>query len=390
MKKILLFLLLGLRLNSQAVCGLGYDFNYSTTAGGCDYTFTPVIPGGAPSIAWFEWIISSTGTYGVECDQLDGNPLYYTFCFYGYHKVTMIIHFTSGLPCKVEKTIYVTCSNALLCNPDPSNNSIPDPTVEITYIDPESNCGILSLPKQGCMYATCTGGFCIACGWHWAIKIPETEYNCELFTYRLEYVDVDDCDNGTLTCINLTPGTVYCIFAKLDEDIIIVADGNHCCLPANYQRAFIWHPEPCNSSPGIWDPCPGYDYGECIYRCTPLESNNPCDESSPLTMSQSTSIPSLSCFRSKNDNKSYLYTKTKNSTHWNISNNYLTLQENSNKNQEVIIYNVHGQLVFQGEWNFGNSNGFNLNWPEKLEFGCYFVKFPNSDKNSFSILFKVK
>lgn len=377
------------RLNSQTVCGLGYDFNYSTTAGGCDYTFTPVIPGGAPSIAWFEWVISSTGTYGVECDRLDGNPLYYTFCFYGYHKVTMIIHFTSGLPCKVEKTIYVTCSNALLCDPDPSTGTKPVPVVEITYIDPAS-CNITNAPILGCMYdssynsSTMSWVYANSCGWHWAIKIPANQYNCEIFNFKIEYYDLGTCSDSTLTCHQLYPGVTYCIFARLNKKIKIVAEANHCCLPANYKRGFEWQPIP-NNSPGIYDPDP--TFGICTYRCT--QFNIPCNENQNDIDLSGSSVPSISCFRGETKGSNWLKGKVVDKLPKNSLNTDLKLLEKyAGIQTNLVFWNLNGELVFKGNLEFISKNVSSLNWPNEIVSGIYLVQFINEVTNETIKLYK--
>jgi len=377
---------------SQATCGGGYNFTSSSTVTPCTYTFVPVLPIGHPCITNVTWTINSPGTYGSECDRriTDTLGLTYQFCFYGNHVIKMFIRFCDNSVCVVSQTINISCTGAVFCNPDPGNDSIPDPTVEITYIDPESNCGVLSSPKAGCMYESCgLNCYIVACGWHWAIRIPESEYNCDLFTFRLEYIDVDDCDDGTVTCVDLIPGTIYCIFAKLDEDIIIEAIGNSCCMPANYHRAFIWHPVPCGGGglAGIRDPCPGWDFGngDCNDRCTPAEE--PCTED-VQQISQSTGIPSPSCLTGgKNKKHSALSGKKDIFGNFNIKDGGIyTLEENFDLNSYVSIMNIHGIEIYNGIWQFGSLK--TPNWPNNMESGLYFVKFKNSSGNQLRKFFK--
>lgn len=361
MKPIMIFLcsFLFISLFSQSPCGLGYSFSSFTSGGGCHYTFTPIIPLGAPSIDYYEWEVSSYGTYGRTCDSgLEGNPLYYTFCFYGNHVVKMIIYFTGGGSCYVSQTIYVTCANALPCNPDVLNNSIPDPEVEITYIDP-------------CSPFT---------GWHWAIRVPENQYNCEIFTYKIEY---SECDGSGITCYELTPGTIYCVEAEYAEPITIMAYGNHCCLPANYTRMFSWTPVP--GGLGLLDPKP-YFSEDCADRCT-IWYDPDCEEQKQ-SFYYSDIYPTLSCFNKKDTKMNNLKT----------GNKKITIESTSIKNDleilnkyslsKVSIIDTYGKIIFNGKWSFNNQSLNGLKWPEGIGPGIYIVRFAESINNESVKVFK--
>jgi hypothetical protein len=391
MKPIMIFLcsFLFISLFSQSPCGLGYSFSSFTSGGGCHYTFTPIIPVGAPSIDYYEWEVSSYGTYGRTCDSgLEGNPLYYTFCFYGNHVVKMIIYFTGGGSCYVSQTIYVTCSNALLCNPDPLNNSVPDPVVEITYIDP-ATCGPLDHPIDGCMNTQDSSyHYWASCGWHWAIRIPENDYNCEYFKYTLEYNDIGECDDNTTTCIELTPGTLYCIFARVSKTIYILAEGNHCCLPANYKRIFKWTPEPNNMQPGIYDPDKYYSV-KCADRCTP-QYDPGCDEDDQ-DFYKIPFYPTLTCFTG-NDPK--IDNMKRENGRFNIigtltGNNPEILEKYSEILSNVSIIDYSGRVVFNGSWTFRTSESNILTWPEGLRSGIYIIRFENSPQKEAVKVFKI-
>ncbi|MBK8483619.1 MAG: hypothetical protein IPL31_04540 [Saprospiraceae bacterium] len=68
---------------------------------------------------------------------MTANPLP-TICFDGYYNITMNVRFCSGAYCYVPKCS-MRCLGATKCDPDPNRiTSIPDPKVEITYIEPDT------------------------------------------------------------------------------------------------------------------------------------------------------------------------------------------------------------------------------------------------------------
>jgi hypothetical protein len=209
--------------------------------------------------------------------------------------------------------------------------------------------------------------FNIACGWKWAIRIVPSSYNCEMFSYSMKYIDPGSGSNNcgsTCTIISLTPGTEYCINAKQDEDIIIKAVANVCCLPAGYERNYTFTPTRTASSIGH----PNTTYGQCMaYRC-PLSGS--CSEDQ-VALNSAGPI-TLSCFTGKQDPQQRDKSDKGN---------------NVNIEQDIIIYNIQGIEVFRGKWKFGDITNYQLNWPIRIGQGLYLVKFQNSE--SIFKLFKL-
>ncbi len=390
--KLLLFLFALLfianhSIYSQGACGAGYGFNVSNS--GCSYTFTPFFPRPHPCIAYLRWGFASTGTYGRTCTDGFVTDTFglssYEFCFYGDQDVYMYIKFCDSSTCYVVHTVspsYTTCYPALFCNPDPGNDSIPDPQVEITYIQPDTSCGIKSdAGWHGCMSVTGGGGYYTACSWEWAIRIVPSSTNCEYFTYWMQYIDGhisgQGCDSNCHYMV-LTPGVVYCIVARIRQTIVIVAEGNHCCLPDGYRRGFIWTPEPDELS--ITYPIPGWNWGVCTNRCKNYES---CNEYTQ-TMDQ-TDLPVTHCFTGGKNKTSALSGKKLLNTD---QINFRILGENAFIGQHVSIYNLDGVEVFKGIWKFGDPSDFYLKWPNNLGTGLYFVKFQNSAGKGYTKLYK--
>lgn len=380
-----LFFIANHSIYSQGACGAGYGFNVSNS--GCSYTFTPFFPRPHPCIAYLRWGFASTGTYGRTCTDGFVTDTFglssYEFCFYGDQDVYMYIKFCDSSTCYVVHTVspsYTTCYPALFCNPDPGNDSIPDPLVEITYIRPDTSCGVKAGEGwHACMYNTNnSGGFWTACAWQWAIRIVPTTYRCEYFTYWIQYIKFDGCDSICHYFV-LTPGETYCIIARIRETIVIVAEGNQCCFPDGYRRGFMWTPEP--STVGITYPVPGWNWGVCTNRCHEYES---CNENQEI-MDQ-TDLPVTHCVTlTGGNNKTYLSGKRNIDVE---SNNFRILGENAYIEQQLEIYDLQGRITFKGKWKFGDPSQLFLNWPSGFKEGIYFVKFQNSFNKGYTKLFK--
>jgi hypothetical protein len=361
-------------------CGLGYSITVAYV-NNCNYTFTPSLPGGAPAVDWYHWTIGSPGSYGITCDTFAtsaGAPtLNYSFCFSGNQVVTLFINFQNGTTCYVQTTVNVTCTSGIGCDPDVQSASIPDPLVEITYVGPDYTCGNMAgsgWHGSACMYqAAGGGGFDYACGWKWNVRIVPSTANCEYFLYHMQYIESSggpggNCDSSC-RYITLTPGTDYCISAKIRESIVIWADGAHCCIPASYQTGYIWTPTPNCGQPGTICGPTGI-VGVCGNSRCPLRGN--CTENQ--TAMNNTSLPLTHCFTGPKR------------TEQRISS---ILNENANIEQFVLIYNVQGDVVYKGKWKFGEASMAFLNWPSGIPFGLYFVRFQNSKDGVLSKLFKL-
>ncbi|MBK8449264.1 MAG: T9SS type A sorting domain-containing protein [Saprospiraceae bacterium] len=356
----------------QSACSAQYDFTMVGDSNTCVYTFTPNTFPGSPSVCSIDWVIGSTGTYGLACDPgpMTANPLTYSFCFDGYYNITMNVRFCSGAYCYVTKVLYVRCLGATKCDPDPNRiTSIPDPKVEITYIEPDT-CNFSSgSPVSGCMsYGNGMNGYYISCGWKWAIRVHPS--SCNFFTYYVQYDSIRSC--GNYSCVTRSLDTnIICIKAYIDRPIYIVATAFGCCIPAGYQRGYIWTPSPDG---GVYtiidDPDPIVSVYCSAYRhCT---NYTYCTEN-PQTMNQTSGWPGTTCFWA--GNKTEQRDNLKAVEHFNIE-------------QNIVIYNIQGKEVFKGRWIFGDPSNLYLNWPDHITSGLYFIKFQHSTEKSLVKLYK--
>ncbi len=206
------------------------------------------------------------------------------------------------------------------------------------------------------------GQYDIACGWTWGLRVPP--YLCDgIFSYYVEYYDVSNgCDNPG-TCAHLAlDTTVQCITAKIGEPIYVVVSGNHCCLPAGFQRAFIWEPDVTTYTP-IGRPTID-DYGVCtMYRTCPGNSGNCVEDQQQCCETSGWPAPCFTGGGKKTEQRVYRI-----------------FEENANIEQNIYIYNMLGVVVFNGRWKFGDPENFNIQWPSDVRSGLYLVKFQNSEK----------
>jgi hypothetical protein len=367
--KNLIYLCLLLFANSiyGGTCNGNYTFSYGTYIN-CTYWFLPSVPG-SPTIDHITFRVSSTGTYAASCDtarkQISSDTFGFRFCFSGNHDVTMDITFSGGSTCTVTQTINVTCTGADVCNPDPARSEpITNPTVEVTYLSPDT-CNFNSVNTvNGCMSSQIGGGssnYFIACGWQWAIRVPPSSAACHKFTYYVQYDSITSC--GNYTCVQRAfDTTVICIRAYIDQTIYIVATSSSCCLPTGYQRGYYWTPTPAGGvyttiddpTPTVSTLCSAYrhcnDYTYCVQ--------------SPQTMNQTSGWPG-SCFTGGGRTEQRYFIQS---------------DDNFTKEQEVIIYTIQGIEVFRGKWRFGDSSNLYLNWPSGIGSGLYLVKFQDAKK----------
>lgn len=361
--KALSFLFACLLSNSiySAPCGAPWGINASATLASCTYTFTPILPTPPPTGLTFDWEIRSSGSASANCDSYrNQHSLTYQFCFYGLHDVIMTVH--NGMTtCEVTIQVNVTCAGAFECDNDPTHaDHHPCPLIEISYIDAPI-CTTMLGTLSGCMYTGIGAGVNdIACGWRWGLRVPP--YVCDgIFSYYVEYYDVSNgCDNpGTCTHLALDT-TVQCIIAKMGEPIYVVVSGNHCCLPAGFQRAFIWEPEVTNYTP---IDAPTMDkYGVCYGGNCPGNSGNCVEDQQQCCLTSGWPAP---CFTGGK--------KTEQRVH-------RIFEENANIEQNIYIYNMLGVVVFNGKWKFGDPENFNIQWPSDVRSGLYLVKFQNAEK----------
>jgi hypothetical protein len=361
MKHIFLFaLVLFLEyVSSQSPCPSTLDFTNTGNSTTCEYVFTPDTTNTPKHICSISWTIYSYGNYGVACDpgEITANPLTYTFCFTGFYQVTMYVHFCDGSSCYVSKTVQVGCAGGVVCDPDPERDSIiPDPKVEITYLEPDT-CDFNSIsPVSGCMYSSNPNNrYYISCGWKWAIRVPPG--NCNLFKYYVQYDSIRAC--GYYSCVRRNLDTnLICIKAYIDRPIYIVATAESCCLPEGYQRGYYWTPTP---SAGVYntisDPDPTVSTYCSAYRKCP---NYTYCMTNPITMNQASGWPATCLWGgSQLEQRNVIVSETE-----------------LNELKQIIIYTSDGKEIFRGKWKFGDPSSLHLNWPSHIRQGLYFVKYP--------------
>ncbi len=365
-------------LHSQSPCPADtFDFTITGDSTTCVYTFTPDTTLTHKHICSISWEIKSHGTYGVACDpdQIVADPLTYSFCFDGYYDVTMFVHFCDGSVCYVTHTIYIRCLGATTCDPDSDRiTSIPNPFVEITYLQPDTCDFNSNRTVPGCMFSAKGSGFYyIACGWKWAIRVPPG--NCNDFIYYVQYDSITSCGNYTCTTRYLDTN-IICIDAYIGRTIYIVATANSCCLPIGYQRGYYWTPVPncscynsgCTCYTTIVDPTPTVSTYCSAYRH--------CDDytycaTNPIEMDKTTGWPITHCFGNG-----------KRIEQRDFTNSYKSLIND----QEVTIYDINGIIVFKGKWTFLDLNSQGLKWPRQITNGIYFIKL---ESNKFIKLLKL-
>jgi hypothetical protein len=336
------------------------DYHFTALSNDCEYDIQ--------SVTWEIYSGSIGGSGSTLCDELEGNDVYYTFCFNGNHHVRMILDLGEGGYCYVEENINVLCSNSLPCDPNPSHTlSQHIPRINIAYTDGCYPCDAIR-------------------AWYFAFR-PYADFNCDPYIYKVYYRD--PCNGWQ--CVTLTPNVVTCLCITDNNQVTVRAEANNCCLVAGRKWYYIFTPS------GTTNPTCCYP-ADCAYWCAANPSCSNSDDLKSMNHSAPSPDPIASCLLGQDHpqnhleyNNSELKTKDENSLFKPLFNEG-NLMLNAVGNSGVInLYSINGARMLSN-YNYINvSQSLYLSIPDLdyLSPGMYIVEcIDQSGKRLVSKVFK--